>query len=104
MFDKEIITHYGTYKVHPSSGWTGEVNLVSWDGRKPKVEMREWDPNHDKCSKGITFTDDELNTVYEILKGMFEEEIDEGTDYGKEDVLNHSEDSDADRESSGVEG
>lgn len=104
MFDKEVIKHYGTYKVHPRSGWTAEVNLVSWNGHEPKYDIREWDPDHDKCTKGITLTEDELNTVYKIFKGLCEEEeTDEGRNDREEDVFNNSEDANADSGFSGSE-
>ena len=39
--------------------WTREVNLVSWNGTKPKVDVREWDPDHKRMSRGITLTEAE---------------------------------------------
>ena len=41
------------------TGWTLEVNLVSWNGTKPKVDVREWDPDHQRMSRGITLTETE---------------------------------------------
>ena len=41
------------------TGWTREVNLVSWNGTKPKVDVREWDPDHKRMSRGITLTETE---------------------------------------------
>ena len=31
-----------------SKGWTKELNLVSWNDKKPKYDLREWDPPHEK--------------------------------------------------------
>ena len=31
-----------------SRGWKKELNLVSWNGREPKYDIREWDPEHEK--------------------------------------------------------
>lgn len=42
-----------------NNGWTREVNLVSWNGATPKVDVREWSPEHDRMSKGITLTEAE---------------------------------------------
>ena len=53
-----------------AKGWTKELNLVSWNGREPKYDLREWDPNHEKMGKGVTLTDDELKKLKEILGGM----------------------------------
>ena len=41
------------------NGWTREVNMVSWNGGAPKVDVREWSPEHDRMSKGITLTEPE---------------------------------------------
>jgi hypothetical protein len=31
-----------------AKGWTKELNLVSWNGREPKYDIREWDPEHER--------------------------------------------------------
>ena len=41
------------------TGWTREVNLVSWNGTNPKIDVREWDPDHQRMSRGITLTEAE---------------------------------------------
>ncbi|KKE79105.1 PC4/YdbC family ssDNA-binding protein [Oceanobacillus caeni] len=41
-------------------GWTKELNLISWNGRDPKYDLRDWAPNKEKMGKGITLTKDEL--------------------------------------------
>lgn len=49
-------------------GWTKELNLVSWNERDPKYDLRDWSPDHTKMSKGITLTKEELIKLKEILK------------------------------------
>lgn len=39
-----------------NTGWTRELNVVSWNGGSPRFDIRDWDPEHEKMSKGITFT------------------------------------------------
>lgn len=51
-------------------GWTKEVNLVSWNGYGAKYDIREWDPDHERMSKGLTFTKDEIITLRDILNGI----------------------------------
>jgi hypothetical protein len=41
-------------------GWTKELNLISWNGRDPKYDLRDWAPNKEKMGKGITLTNEEL--------------------------------------------
>ncbi|MCI6316554.1 MAG: PC4/YdbC family ssDNA-binding protein, partial [Spirochaetia bacterium] len=40
------------------SGWTLELNKVSWGGRPAKYDLRSWAPDHQKMGKGITLTDE----------------------------------------------
>lgn len=56
-----------------SSGWQKELNLVSWNGREAKYDIREWDAVHKNMGKGVTFTREELKELYEILKEVFME-------------------------------
>ena len=41
-------------------GWTKEINLVSWNDREPKYDIREWSPGHEKMGKGITLSKEEM--------------------------------------------
>lgn len=50
-----------------SKGWTKEFNLVSWNEREPKYDIRDWSPEHEKMAKGITFNKDEIIKLKEIL-------------------------------------
>ena len=54
-------------------GWRKELNLVSWNEREPKYDIRDWNPNHYRMSKGITLTKEEAEALYEILKEEFGE-------------------------------
>lgn len=56
-----------------SKGWNKELNYVSWNGRDPKYDIREWDPDHETMGKGVTFTQEELSNLYEILKTIFDD-------------------------------
>ena len=37
-----------------SPAWNTELNIVSWNGNEPKYDIRQWNPEHTKCGKGIT--------------------------------------------------
>lgn len=52
---------------------TREINLVSWNGREPKVDIREWNADHTKMSKGITMTDEEAEQMCMILHNYVSE-------------------------------
>lgn len=53
-----------------SKGWTKELNSISWNGRNPKYDIRDWDPEHKKMGKGITMTEEELSKLKELLGEM----------------------------------
>ena len=48
-------------------GWTKELNLVSWNDREPKYDIREWSPEHDKMGKGVTMSKEELKALKRVL-------------------------------------
>ena len=49
------------------SGWTKELNLVSWNDREPKYDIREWAPEHTKMGKGVTMSADEIILLRDLL-------------------------------------
>ena len=59
-----------------------ELNKVSWNEREPKYDLREWNPDHSRMGKGITLTDEEVETLKAILNG---EEIED--DINEADIL-----------------
>lgn len=61
-----------------AKGWTKELNKVSWNEREPKYDLREWNPDHSRMGKGITLTDEEVETLKAILNGEeIEDDINE---------------------------
>ena len=52
-------------------GYTKEANFVSWNGNNAKLDIREWHPNHERCGKGVTLTEDEGRKLYEALKKIY---------------------------------
>ena len=52
-----------------SKGWTKELNPISWNGREPKYDIREWSPDGEKMGKGVTLTDEEVVVLKEALSG-----------------------------------
>lgn len=50
-----------------SKGWKKELNLISWNGKEPKYDIREWAPGHEKMGKGVTLTKDELLALRDLL-------------------------------------
>ncbi|MDD4494742.1 MAG: PC4/YdbC family ssDNA-binding protein [Eubacteriales bacterium] len=61
-----------------SKGWKKEVNIISWNDRKPKLDIRDWDENHDKMGRGITLHSQEVENLKGILNNLDLEELKQG--------------------------
>jgi hypothetical protein len=58
-----------------SGGWNKEVNLVSWNERAAKIDIRPWDTEHKKMGKGITLSKDEVVKLRDILTALKLDEL-----------------------------
>lgn len=65
----DIVKEVGVVSEN-SSGWTKEINLISWNDRAPKYDIRDWAPGHEKMGKGVTLSVDELKELKKILNEM----------------------------------
>ncbi|MBI9106128.1 MAG: hypothetical protein JEZ04_05235 [Spirochaetales bacterium] len=68
-FSYKIIKHIGTISDSPK-GWKRELNLVSWNEREPKYDIRDWAPDHEKMGKGISLSHDELNALSVLISEL----------------------------------
>lgn len=57
-----------------SKGWTRELNMVSWNGRDPKFDIRDWSPDHTRMGKGLSFTEEEMEKLVELFNTRNEED------------------------------
>jgi hypothetical protein len=67
--DYEIKETVGTLS-ESSKGWSKELNLISWNGREPKYDLRDWAPDHTKMGKGVTLSVEELKKLRDLLNGL----------------------------------
>jgi hypothetical protein len=65
----EIIKKIGVLS-QSSRGWTKELNLVSWNDREPKYDIRDWAPDGQTMGKGVTLTKEEMAALRELLNQM----------------------------------
>ena len=63
----EIIEHIGVLATS-STGWRKELNFVSWNGAPGKYDIRDWDPSHERMSRGITLKENEMRLLLEVMK------------------------------------
>ncbi len=71
-FKFKIVEHIGDLKTQ-TSGWTKELNIVSWNDYEPKYDISDWSPDHKACGKGITFSEDEAHLLFELLEKHLED-------------------------------
>ena len=62
----DIVKHFGVLSAE-KNGWKKELNLVSWNARNPKFDVRDWAPGHEKMGKGITLSQEEAQKLVELL-------------------------------------
>lgn len=65
----EIKETVGVLSESPK-GWKKELNLISWNDKDPKYDIREWSPDHSKMGKGVTLTVEELKKLMDLLNGL----------------------------------
>jgi hypothetical protein len=62
----EIVKKIGVLSTS-ASGWKKELNLISWNDRDAKYDIREWSPDGEKMGKGVTLSKEELMALKVLL-------------------------------------
>ena len=65
----EILDHVGSLSTS-SSGWQREVNIVAWNGKQARLDIRDWNPEHNKMSRGIGLNGIEVENLTAILQNF----------------------------------
>jgi hypothetical protein len=65
----EIVKKVGVLSK-ANSGWAKELNLISWNDREAKYDIRDWSADGSKMGKGVTLSKEELLALKELLNGM----------------------------------
>lgn len=65
----EIIKKIGTLS-QSGSGWAKELNLISWNDREPKYDLRDWSADGSKMGKGVTLSKEELVALRDLLNSL----------------------------------
>jgi hypothetical protein len=65
----EIVKKIGVVS-QAGSGWVKELNLISWNDRQPKYDLRDWSADGAKMGKGVTLTKEELIALRELLNSL----------------------------------
>lgn len=65
-YSLKIVEHIGVIS-QTVTGWNKELNIINWGG-KDKYDIRDWDENHERLSRGVTLTADEMRQLITLLK------------------------------------
>ena len=68
-FSFEVIENCGSLS-ESGKGWKKEIKLISWNGKEPKYDIRDWGPDHEKMGKGITLTAKDAKALKELLESI----------------------------------
>lgn len=65
----EIMEEIGVIN-ESKSGWKKELNIVRWNNKEPKFDIRDWSPDHSKMGKGMTFSANDLSSLKDLLNKL----------------------------------
>jgi len=68
----KIIEHIGDIN-ESEGGCRRELNLISWNGKPPKYDIRYWSEDRNHYSRGITLHPVEMQTVIKMVARHMEE-------------------------------
>lgn len=78
-FSYEIIEEIGQVGSPTASGWSTRLNLISWNGGSPKLDIRSWSEDMSRMGKGVSFSKEDAKDLAVLLNsylGMGEEDLD----------------------------
>ena len=54
-----------------ANGWSKEINLINWNNSQKGAcyDIREWSPDHTKCSKGSVLSPSEMHRLVKLMEG-----------------------------------
>lgn len=67
-FKYEIVQRIAVFSENGKS--TKELNMVSWNDRPAKYDLRDWNHEEGKVCKGTTLSEEDLNNLKEVLNAM----------------------------------
>lgn len=77
-FKFKITKEIGILSERTARGYRKELNLVSWNDRPAKLDIRDWTEEHVKMSRGVTLSGAEARVMLELLSEYDLDSIGEG--------------------------
>ena len=68
--DVRILEHIAVLERH-ENGWSREINVVSWNRGDPKLDIREWSPDHEHMTRGITLSEEQGRKLSDALSKRY---------------------------------
>lgn len=65
----EIVEKIGILSTN-EQGWKKELNVISWNERAPKYDIRDWSPDDSKMGKGITLSSNEMREFVALVEEL----------------------------------
>lgn len=65
----EVVHHLGVLGTS-QRGWTKEVNLVSWNNRPARLDIRDWNPDHSRMGRGVAINGEETLILKDLLSNF----------------------------------
>jgi len=63
----EIEKEIAPLEDYGRSGFRMELNLVSWNGRDAKYDIRPWNEDHTEMRKGVTLTEEQYGNLVQYI-------------------------------------
>lgn len=68
-FSYKIVEHIAVLSVD-TKGWRKEINLISFNGKTPLIDIRTWSPEN-RLGKGVTLNETAFNNLIQIIKNKY---------------------------------
>lgn len=68
VIEFKMIRRVAVLSSKAMTGWTKEINLVSWNGAPAKYDIREWSPDHSNMSRGMSLTKEEMENFLMAMR------------------------------------
>ena len=68
----DVVKNIGV--IADNGAWETQVNMISWNHGAPKFDIRKWNVETDRMSKGISLTESEARALADLLIEHFEGE------------------------------
>ena len=97
-FSYEIIEEIGQVGEPTASGWSTRLNLISWNGGKPKLDIRSWNEDMTRMGKGISLSEDDAKDLAGLLNSYLGIEADDlDSPLTKDEMLKELEEQEANK-------